>query len=223
MDVRVPRIDEMSCNQFLLPLNDGFLDKPFLQDNGLGRDISAQGQNNNPFFQGYGQLIEPNPSQYLGPADPFRLFVKSHEDYRLTRDICRKLGDFQTGKPLAVFCLICQEPLPKFAVRCGYCTEFRQKQPPDTLESRSCIICKADAYSWESIFCKYHSKRRAIFNPGEKRALVQAGICNLCWRQDATPGTRYRTCKDCRELRTERSRRYKRMKEEEGLTPVEDG
>ncbi|CEI66146.1 unnamed protein product [Fusarium venenatum] len=135
MDVRVPRIDQMSY-------------KSVLTGNGLGRDISAQGQNDNPFFQWCGQLIEPNPSQYLGCADSFHPFAKSHEDYWLTRDICRKLGDFQTGKPLAVFCLICHEPLPRFAVRCGYCTDFRQKQPPDTLESRSCIICKGDTSSW---------------------------------------------------------------------------
>ncbi|KAL3607495.1 hypothetical protein FPOAC2_02480 [Fusarium poae] len=221
MDVQVPQLAEMSYNPSPLLMNDGFLESPFLQGNELSSGDSAEQQNNELFLQGSGQLIDPNPSQYTSWADSFNPCVKSHEDYGLRREMCRKLGDYQTRKPLPVFCLLCQEPLPEFGIRCEYCTEFHNSQPPDTLESRSCIICKADACSWESIFCEYHSKKRAIFSPGEKRALIQAGICNVCWRQDTSPG--YRTCNECRELRRERYHRRKRMKEEGILEPVEDG
>ncbi|RGP66008.1 hypothetical protein FSPOR_6834 [Fusarium sporotrichioides] len=171
MNAQVPQLAPMAYNPPPPLIPNNLFDVPFFRGNRINRDIRAQEQNNNSLFLEGGQLIAPNHSHYPCQADSTTTPVKSHEDYGLGREVCRKLGDFPVHKPLAVFCLVCRKALPKFAVRCGSCTEYARKQPPGTLELRYCIICKSVTCYLESIFCKYHSTQKAILSSAEKKAL----------------------------------------------------
>ncbi|KPA41048.1 hypothetical protein FLAG1_06087 [Fusarium langsethiae] len=124
MNVQVPQLAPTAYNPPPPLIPNNLFDVPFFGGNGISRDIRAQEQNNNPLFLGGRQPIAPNHSHYPRQVDSTTTLIKSHEDYGLGREVCRKLGDFPVHKPLAVFCLVCRKALPKFAVRCGSCTEY---------------------------------------------------------------------------------------------------